>query len=230
MYASETEYGLTLTLHSKANRDVFKDNEPCSFTNILKVPVKLDQNEHYEACLANIHAPSYQAFVLKKSDPIDNDIAFHMGMFQYDDDISDWKLLDNSNIDLWSHTLNKDITGLELDNGVSRIDFIKRFRGSFDLSRDVGVKKKLCLSVFNSFLRHKYGDDHAKTIVADCEKCKTLAASSGGGVLNDTRNGSNIGDGLPFIDFFENYDIVKKDQPPESPHRWTPVTPPPPIN
>ena len=99
MEASESEYGLTLTLHSKANKDTYKNNKPGAFTNILKVPVRLDQNENYEVCLANIHSPSKRAFLLKRHDFRRNDIRFHIAMFLYDENESGWKLLDKSRID-----------------------------------------------------------------------------------------------------------------------------------
>ena len=79
MDTSESEFGLSLTLHSKANLNIYKNNKPCSFTNVLKVPVKLDQNEKYEVCLANIHAPSTHAFLLERSDFRRNDVRFHIG-------------------------------------------------------------------------------------------------------------------------------------------------------
>ena len=68
MDTSESEYGLTLTLHSNANKDVYKDNNPSAFTNLLKIPVKLNQNDNYEVSLANFHSPKTQGLLLKRSD------------------------------------------------------------------------------------------------------------------------------------------------------------------
>ena len=214
MDTTEAEHGLTLTLHSNANKDIYKENSPCGFTNLLKIPVKLDPNEKYEACLANIHTPTTQALLLKRSDHDRNDIRFHIGMFLFDDVKSDWKLLDGSKIDLWSYSLNKNVSGLEFGNGVARVDFIKRFRDSFNLSSTVNFKNQKCLAVFDIFLRHKYGNGHdgVATTVSECRKCIELMASDGSTSGRGIREGINIGHGLPYIDFFEDYNLDKKDQ------------------
>ena len=212
METTESEFGLTLTLHSKANLDVYKNNRPCSFTNILKVPVKLNQDEKYEVCLANIHSPTNQAYVLNRSDVRRNDVRFHVGMFLYDEDKSKWELLKNSKIDLWSYSLNKDVPGLSLDNEISRHDFFQRFRDSFNISPHANLKQRKSLSIFNMFLRHKYDPGHDNPSgVGDCEKCTEFFASNGDYALDPTRERADVGDGLPHIDFFEDYDSSKKD-------------------
>ena len=175
MDVSESEYGLTLTLHSKANSDIYKNNTPSAFTNNLKHPIKLSLDEQYELCLANIHSPAYQSCMLKKSDTIRNDINFHIGMFMYNEDESDWRLLQDSKIDLWTYSLNKDISGLELDNDVSRTDFVKRFNNSFKVnSEQTNPVTRKCLSIFHSFLSHKYGEGHAEGAILGCASCETL--------------------------------------------------------
>ena len=175
MDVSESEYGLTLTLHSKANSDIYKNNTPSAFTNNLKHPIRLSLDEQYELCLANIHSPAYQSCMLKKSDTIRNDINFHIGMFMYNEDESDWRLLQDSKIDLWTYSLNKDISGLELDNDVSRTDFVKRFNNSFKVnSEQTNPVTRKCLSIFHSFLSHKYGEGHTEGAILGCASCETL--------------------------------------------------------
>ena len=177
MHSSEAEFGLTLTVHSNANKDVYKENNPCAFTNILKIPVTLDQNDRYECCLANIHSPVYQTLLLKKREHRKNDIKFHLGMFIYNEDKARWDMLDKSKIDLWSYSLNKNISGLDYDDDtdITRIDFFKRFRDSFNLSSHVNVPQTASLSLFNLFLRHKYDDDHTMGVsVGECPKCREL--------------------------------------------------------
>ena len=174
MDVSESEYGLTLTLHSKANSDIYKNNTPSAFTNNLKHPIKLSLDEQYELCLANIHSPAYQSCMLKKSDTIRNDINFHIGMFMYNEDESDWRLLQDSKIDLWTYSLNKDISGLELDNDVSRTDFVKRFNNSFIVNMQQNDVTQKCLAIFNSFLSHKYHEGHGKGFMSECASCEIL--------------------------------------------------------
>lgn len=216
MDTSESEYGLTLTLHSEASRDIYLNNKPSSFTNLLKVPIKLDQNEFYEVSLSNIHIPAYQSYLLKRVDRRRNDIKFHVGMFVYDEQTANWKLLENSKIDLWTYCLNKDVSGLESDNDISRDDFIKRFNDSFNIKdKDAFLSRKKCLSLFNIFARHKYEEGHTnKSLVSECPKCSTLMNTGDGSAdiaTNQDRLGITIGDGQPHIDFFENYDLSRKN-------------------
>lgn len=207
MDVSESEYGLTLTLHSKANSDIYKNNRPSAFTNNLKHPIRLSLDEQYELCLANIHSPAYQSCLLKKSDINRNGINFHIGMFMYNEDESDWELMQDSKIDLWSYSLNRDISGLELDNDVSRTDFIKRFYNGFNInSEQINLVKRKCLSIFNSFLRHKYDEGHTAGPLLGCGVCETLFESDGSGrkkfVGNITPGGNDI---------FQEFDLSERD-------------------
>ena len=214
MDTSESEYGLTLTLHSNANKDVYKDNNPSAFTNLLKIPVKLNQNDNYEVCLANFHSPKTLGLLLKRSDYRKNDVRFNIGMFFYDENKSGWRLLDNSKIDLWSYSLNKDISGLNFDSNVTRLDFFKRFRDSFNLSTYVHTKRRQCLSVLNMFMRHKYTEGHPQeSLLVDCEKCKLLTNHdvTNPPSSNTVRDSVSVGDGQPYIDCFEDLDLSKKD-------------------
>jgi hypothetical protein len=208
----ESEYGITLTLHSDASNFEYQNNTPSSFTNILKLPIKLDHNENYEACLTNIHIPAYQSYLLKKSDSWRNDIKFNIGLFIFDEFQSEWNLLEDSQIDLWSYNLVKDISPLELDNDVTRPDFIKRLNASFNI-RERQLLKQRCLSLYNIFLKHKYNSEHEKKLIADCAKCKIELSTDLTNDIDMVRNRlkNNSNDGLPYIDFFEEFDLNKKD-------------------
>ena len=192
MDASESEYGLTLTLHSKADSDIYKNNTPSAFTNNLKHPIKLSLDEQYELCLANIHSPKYHSCMLKKSDTTRNDINFHIGMFLYDEDESDWKFLKGSKIDLWTSSLKKDISGVELDNDVSRADFVKRFNNSFKVNSEENDVARKCLAIFNSFLSHKYQEGHAPRTVVECDSCEPHISILGLGYELEGTNYENL--------------------------------------
>ena len=200
----ESEYGITLTLHSEASLTEYQNNTPSSFTNILKMPIVLDHNEYYEACLTNIHIPAYQSYLLKVKDYTRNDIKFNMGLFVFDKHKSDWSELSDSHIDLWTYNLVKDIAPLELDNNVTRPDFIKRLNASFNIKERLQLENR-CLFLYNIFLRHKYEIGHTPGLAGECTKCSMpLEAPAGTRVLYSN-------DGLPYIDFFEEFDFMKKD-------------------
>ena len=135
-------------------------------------------------------------------------------MFYYDENKSGWKLLDSSKIDLWSYSLNKDISGLKFDSNITRLDFFKRFRDSFNLPTYVNTQKRQCLSVLNMFMRHKYTEGHnQELLLVDCEKCKISGNHEADNPPppNIVRDSASIGDGQPYIDCFEDLDLSKKD-------------------
>ena len=135
-------------------------------------------------------------------------------MFYYDENKSGWKLLDGSKIDLWSYSLNKDISGLKFDSNITRLDFFKRFRDSFNLPTYVNTQKRQCLSVLNMFMRHKYTEGHnQELLLVDCEKCKISGNHEADNPPppNIVRDSASIGDGQPYIDCFEDLDLSKKD-------------------
>ena len=55
-------------------------------------------------------------------------------------------------------------------------------------------------------MRHKYNEDHPDGAVDDCVKC-TEASGSG----KPVRESVSVGDGLPYVDFFEDYNVGKKN-------------------
>lgn len=199
-HVTESEYGVSLTLHSEGSIDTYPSNSPSSFTNVLKIPVRLGgYNDEYEVCLSNIHVPAYQHYLLKTSDGRENDIKFQIGMFGYDAEIGDWRLFENSKVDVFSYGLHKNISGLEHDdNDVSRDDFIKRLNRSFGIKEKKVEFRKNCLSFLNTYLRHKYEGEkegHKPGFVADCNKCGSLIKENG----------------HERPDFFENYDPNRKN-------------------
>lgn len=198
-HVTESEYGLSLTLHSEASIDTYPQNTSSAFTNVLKIPVRLGAyNDEYEVCLSNIHIPAYREYLLKISDGRENDIKFQIGMFGYDAEIGDWKLFENSKVDVFSYGLQKDISGLEQeDNDISRDDFIKRLNRSFGIKEKNVEYRKLCLSFLNIYLRHKYEGEMEghENKVADCKKCRDLIKENG----------------HERPDFFENYDPDRKN-------------------
>ena len=107
----ESEYGLSVVLHSESNKNIFNYNKPTRFTNIFKKPIKLNEANEYEICLGNIHIPSHQS-VLVKNDFDRSNITFNLGMFLYDKTTGKWNLLDNSNRELWRLAPTLDFEGL----------------------------------------------------------------------------------------------------------------------
>ena len=212
---NESENGITVTLHSDASKTTYQGNTPSAFTNVLKYPIRMSHNENYEACLTNIHIPAYQSLLLKKSDSYRNYIKFNIGLFIYDEQNADWKLMDDSKIDLWSYSLNKDVSAVELDNDVSRSDFVKRLNTSFNFKekQDNVQKKKQCLALFYLFLRHKYETGHDDGTLRACTKCKTYYSSnsSTSDLPLDDRPDVILGDIIPHISFIEEFDINRKD-------------------
>ena len=53
----ESEFGVSFILHSDSDKELFKDNNACSFENVFKKPIQLALDNEYEICLANIHSP-----------------------------------------------------------------------------------------------------------------------------------------------------------------------------
>lgn len=212
---NESENGITITLHSDASKTTYQGNTPTAFTNVLKYPIRMNHNENYEACLTNIHIPVYQSHILKKSDSYRNDIKFNIGLFIYDEQNADWKLMDDSKIDLWTYSLNKDVSAVELDNDVTRTDFVKRLNASFNFKerQDNAEKKKQCLALFYLFLRHKYDTGHDDGAVIACTKCKTIYSSDSSVSDNPLVNRPDVilGNIAPHISFFEEFDINRKD-------------------
>ena len=130
----ESEYGLSLVLHSEANKNVFKSNKPTSFTNIFKKPVKLSDDGVYEIGLGNLHIPLHQS-VLVKDDFERSYIQYNMGMFQYDSSEGKWCLMENSHRKLWRLAPNADFEGINEQNisTLQKMEYIKRLTESLTL-------------------------------------------------------------------------------------------------
>merc|ERR1711942_367929 len=91
-------------------------------------------------------------------------------------------------------------------------DFIKCFNDSFNIKdRHVNNARKHGLSLFNFFLKHENSADHVRdALVSYCPLCLNLIFNNEGTPselsLKD-RLGVQVGDWLPHIDFFEDYNL-----------------------
>ena len=145
---TESEYGLSFVLHSKANKDVYRDNKPTSFTNIFKKAVKLDDKSDYQIGLANIHLPIFQN-VLVKNDYTRSSIRYNMGMFLYNKSLGKWNLLPNSKRELWRLAPNTDFQGIMGENitNTQKKEYFKKFANSLTLNSQSLVNEN-CKELF----------------------------------------------------------------------------------
>ena len=74
---------LPLYITSNGSLELYPNNTPSDFTNILKQPILLDPNLEYEVKLNQYHIPPVQ-FTLGKNDFIDSSISYNIGYFTYD--------------------------------------------------------------------------------------------------------------------------------------------------
>ena len=160
MENSESEYGTSLVLHSGSNADIIFDNTPTTFTNVLKNPIKLSQENQYEVGLANIHIPSYQK-ILEKNDFERSFIQYNLGLFTHNKVTGKWNLIKGSNRKLWKIVPDKTFDGLDdryLDVDSEKYSYIKLFSESLKLASHTPIEVK-CLDLFLKRLvgiREKY--------------------------------------------------------------------------
>ena len=158
MENSESEYGTSLVLHSGSNADIIFDNTPTTFTNVLKNPIKLSQENQYEVGLANIHIPSYQE-ILEKNDFERSFIQYNLGLFTHNKVTGKWNLIKGSNRKLWKIAPDKTFDGLDdryLDVDSEKYSYIKLFSESLKLGSHTPIEAK-CLDLFLKTLSRNSG-------------------------------------------------------------------------
>ena len=158
MENSESEYGTSLVLHSGSNGDIIFDNTPTTFTNVLKNPIKLSQENQYEVGLANIHIPSYQK-ILEKNDFERSFIQYNLGLFTHNKVTGKWNLIKGSNRKLWKIVPDKTFDGLDdryLDVDSEKYSYIKLFSESLKLASHTPIEAK-CLDLFLKTLSRNSG-------------------------------------------------------------------------
>ena len=145
----ESEYGTSLILHSGSNGDLVLNNTPTTFTNVLKKPIKLSQENQYEVGLANIHIPAYQ-ITLEKNDFERSFIQYNMGLFTHNRVTGKWNLIKDSNRKLWKFAPDKTFDGLDnryLDSESEKMSYIECFRESLTLGSHTTIESD-CLDLF----------------------------------------------------------------------------------
>ena len=153
--ATESEYGLSLILHSESNKDIFKYNKPTSFTNIFKKGVKLSEDAEYEIALGNIHIPSHQS-VLVKNDYERSQISYNLGMFLYNNSTGKWDLLKNSNKELWRLVPDTDFEGIDARfiTSSQKLEYITSIFESLTLGSHSKLNEN-CLELFLNTISKK---------------------------------------------------------------------------
>ena len=81
---------LPLYVTSNGSLELYPNNTPSDFTNILKHPILLDPNLEYEVKLNQYHIPPVQ-FTLGQNDFIDSSITYNIGYFTYDNTMRKYK-------------------------------------------------------------------------------------------------------------------------------------------
>ena len=159
---SESTHGTTITLHSDANSDVYKGNCTSNFTNILKIPIKLQHDTEFEVGLGNVHIPNEQSILLKEDDET-SFIQYNLGMFDHNNATGGWDLLQGSHKVLWKYVPNKDFVGVDAESNILKADFINRLSESLVLSNHTKVNIK-ALDTFQIALFHYYNltGDHTE--------------------------------------------------------------------
>ena len=75
----EKEYGGNIFVHSEASIESFPRNSPERFTNILRYPLCVSNDEEFVVGVINAHLPTTQ-YILLKND-IDSSITYNLGIF-----------------------------------------------------------------------------------------------------------------------------------------------------
>ena len=161
---TESEYGVSVILHSSANKNMFKFNKPTRFTNIFKKPLKLNESDEYEVCLGNVHIPSFHS-VLVKNDFDRSNISFNLGMFLYNKSTGKWDLLNNSKRELWNLAPTIDFEGLDENYITSsqKTDYLTKIFDSLSLGSHTNTNEN-CLELFLNTVSRKTGSFTKKII------------------------------------------------------------------
>ena len=170
----ESEYGLSVVLHSESNKNIFNYNKPTRFTNIFKKPIKLNEANEYEICLGNIHIPSHQS-VLVKNDFDRSNITFNLGMFLYDKTTGKWNLLDNSNRELWRLAPTLDFEGLneQYITNSQKKEYLTKIIDNLSLGSHT-ITNENCLELFLNTVSKKLGHLQRKSLKNINRKMKNL--------------------------------------------------------
>ena len=126
----ESSHGVNFLLHSSSDKDVFPDNKPSMFTNILTPPINLSMRENYHCALADIHvAPTQYSLV---EDEIESSIQYGVGVFKFDFTSYRWNLVEGGQSDTFNRYLNANkilytVTPSNSFMGIDNEDIAKNF-------------------------------------------------------------------------------------------------------
>ena len=157
-FETESKNGVSFILHSESDKELFKNNNASSFENVFKKPIRLDLENEYEICLANIHTPVHQ-FSLIENDFEKSQITYNLGIFINKNN----KFIPIAkSIKLWSCAPDKSFMGLEEtdttrhDISHRRENFIKELSRSLKLEDEIETSAQVkCLTAFKKELdRH----------------------------------------------------------------------------
>ena len=168
----ENMHGANITVHSDASLDAFPKNTPGSFTNILKKPLHLTNDDEFVVGVANVHLPKTQ-YVFVKNDAGRSSITYNLGLFVHDKSLDEWVLLKGSNRELFSYSPIKNINPVLSDSDSDRIYFMKRLSDSLKLTENLDQKYINCHRLFQKTMFHNNELlEHGRKLVFDqCVTC-----------------------------------------------------------
>ena len=135
----ESVHGTVLYVQSNGSLDLYPQNKPHLFRNVLRNKIRLDPNLRYQISLHQLHVPLYQT-CLVANDFEESSIRYNLGVFYCDEkNGGQYNLHENSESTLFRLAPEVNVDAIFTDGELKQFNFDSNSQ-DYDLSRDVTGK------------------------------------------------------------------------------------------